>query len=313
MIATVTLNPSIDQYTVVARLRKDDVSRSLEEYTLAGGKGINVSRVLVGLGVQTKAFALIGGHLGSVFFRLVRRSRIPLETVKVSGNTRRNIVITDLSDRSQSRVCAAGPEVSLSNVRSLEKKILSHAKRIFACILSGSLPRGLPPHVYRDMISRFQRHQIPCVLDADDHTFRIGIQAKPFCIKPNEYEMRRLSRKRLRTDNDFVHAACLLVESGISYVVVSLEKRGALFVSKVCDPFFVRAPRVRVRSKVGAGDALIAGFMMGLKKNWGLQMAARFSVAVSSRAVMLNGGGLVRNSDIKNLLNRVQISRTFKS
>ena len=156
------------------------------------------------------------------------------------------------------------------------------------------------------MIAELQKNGVPCILDTDNEALKLGIKARPFMIKPNEYEIERLIGHSLKTVQGYFKAARSLVRRGIRIVVVSLGKKGALFVTEN-DSFHVLTPNVPVTSKVGAGDSLIGGFALGLYRKMGLREAARFGVAASTSAVMREAPRLCSRKDIPHLLPRIRL------
>ncbi|MGH7198438.1 MAG: 1-phosphofructokinase family hexose kinase [Candidatus Omnitrophota bacterium] len=306
MIGTITLNPSIDQHLIVPHLHMDDTNRARSITDYPGGKGLNVSKVVRELGGPTRAYALVAGFVGRYWGEGVRKLDIPFSAVFVKGETRINTILTDLKDRTQTRVSAPGPRVAQNEINAFLKKLLSVRPRPFLWALGGSLSRGMKPSTYGTFIGALQRSGTPCILDTDNESLKLGIEAKPFMIKPNEYEMERLVGRRFRGVKDYAEAARTLVRKGIRVVVVSLGKKGALFVTDT-RTLHVLTPSVPVRSKVGAGDSLIAGFALGLLRNMNLEEAARLGVAASTSAVMREAPRLCLRSDIQKLLPRVAI------
>lgn len=306
MIATITLNPSIDQHILVENLVRDDANRAKEIFRDAGGKGINVSKVVKELGGRTYAYALIGGLEGKLLTQLLKKARIPFTGVQVKGATRINTILTDTTDRTQTRISAPGPVIHHTRVSALVKKLLRHRPKPFLWALGGSLSHRMAPTTYKEIILALQRCCAPCILDTDNEALKFGIEAKPFMIKPNEYEMQRLTNLNLKTIPQYLRAAKAVLEKGVKIVVVSLGKQGALFVTPN-DAFHVLSPAVPVRSKVGAGDSLIGGFALALFHRKTLREAARFAIAASASAVMTKGTKLCRREDIPRLLPRVKI------
>ncbi|HTL69703.1 MAG TPA: 1-phosphofructokinase family hexose kinase [Candidatus Eisenbacteria bacterium] len=306
MIATITMNPSIDQNFVVRSLVMDDANRALSVRRTAGGKGLNVSKVLRELGGPTRAYALAGGFVGDFWKHLVGELGIPFEASAVGGETRINTVLTDIGDRTQTRVSAPGPAVTGADLDGFLKKLLAVRPKPFLWALGGSLPKGAPASTYRSFVSALQKNGTPCILDADDEALRQGVKARPFCIKPNEFEMHRLIGKKLGTEAQYRTAAAALVRRGVGIVVVSLGAKGALVVSRDRS-FRLPGVPVPVKSKVGAGDSLIGGLALGLWKKLDLGRAAALGIAASTSAVMRESPRLCRRSDIAPLLRKVRI------
>ena len=301
MIATITVNPSIDQHILVRHLVKDDANRALSVLNYPGGKGINVSKVVKELGGPTCAHALLGGHVGEIWKGLARNEKIPFCACAVPGETRINTILTDVHDHTQTRVSAPGPKANLKDIRRFLTRLLRVRPRPFLWAFGGSLPQKAPSDTYRRLIRALQENGTPCILVADNESLEAGVRARPFMIKPNEFEIQRLLKRRMDSIADYHRAAKELVGRGIRIVVVSLGPRGALFVT-AAESFHVTTPKVRVKSKVGAGDSLIGGFALGLYRKRPLGEAARLGVAASTSAVLTEGTRLCRRADIPKLL-----------
>ena len=306
MISTITLNPSIDQHIIVRNLMKDDTNRAEGFFRYPGGKGVNVSKAIRELGGRTRAYALIGGFPGDLWKELIRELDIPFVAVPVRGDVRINTILTDLRDASQTRISAPGPRVSENEIRHFLKRLLAVRPKPAFWALGGSLSPGMGQSTYCRFVSALQKNGVPCVLDTDNEALKLGVAAKPFLIKPNEYEMERLVGRSLKSVGNFLDAARLLVRQGVRIVIVSLGPRGALFVTDK-ESFHVLTPKVVVKSKVGAGDSLIGGFLLGLHQKLSLKDAARLGVAASTSAVMREAPRLCLRSDIAGLLRRVAI------
>jgi len=303
-IATVTMNPSIDQHILIDRLVKDDAIRARDIRRDPGGKGINVSRVLRELGAETLAFGLTGGGAGYIVKRLLRERGIAFESVEVLEETRINFIFTDRSDRTQTRISSPGPWVTLDEADRLAALILGRAPMPPWWVLGGSLPRGIPVDFYARLIRDLGRAGARCFLDADDDALRVGIEARPYGIKPNENELARLAGRELRDDAQILQVAQEIVASGVEIVAVTLGGEGALVVTAT-EAVRVRPPAVEALSKVGAGDAFLAGFVLALSRGEPLEGACRLGVAAGTAAVIHEGTQLCRREDVERLLPRV--------
>jgi 1-phosphofructokinase family hexose kinase len=305
MIATITLNPSIDQHIFVRGLVKDDANRAISVFRYPGGKGINVSKVVRELGGPTHAYAMLGGFSGDLLKTLAEPLGISLTSFAIDGDTRINSILTDLKDHTQTRISDSGPWVSEKSITKFLKRLLAVQPKPFLWALGGSLSKGMPPSTYERFIRALQKAGMPCVLDADGEALKCGIRAKPFMIKPNEYEFKRLLGGSFKSLEDYLKGARSLVKRGLPLVVVSLGGRGALFVSAK-EAFHVSSPNVKVKSKVGAGDSLIGGLTLGLYRKMSLKKAACLGVAASTSAVMREAPRLCFRKDIPGLLRRIK-------
>jgi 1-phosphofructokinase len=212
-IATVTMNPSIDQHILIDRLVKDDAIRARDIRRDPGRKGINVSRVLTELGAETLAFGLTGGGAGYIVKSLLHERGIKFESVDVLEETRINFIFTDRSDRTQTRISSPGPWVMLDEADRLAALVLDQAPMPSWWVLGGSLPRGIPVDFYARLIRDLRRRGVRCFLDADDDALRVGIEARPYGIKPNENELARLAGRE-PDETQILEAARGVVDSG---------------------------------------------------------------------------------------------------
>lgn len=306
MIATLTLNPSVDQHLTVRKLEKDDALRAVEVEWYAGGKGVNVARVIHELGGKTCAFGFVGGFPGKMLTSWLDRAGLPHRFTELEGDTRINTTITDLSDRTQTHVRVAGPRVRRKDLARLTQAVsrLKPVPKYWA--LGGSLPPGAPNNFYRKLIHKLEAAGAQCALDTDDEALHEGLDATPFLIKPNEHEFERLTGVKAGSDAKIVAAARKVVAKGTAVVMVSLGPRGAVVVSKD-DVFRVNTPRVKVKSKVGAGDSTIAGTLVALERGASLREAVRCGVAAGTAAVLTEGTQLCDRRQVKRIFPRITV------
>ncbi len=306
MIGTITLNPSIDQHIFIENLVKDDSNRADRVVYDPGGKGINVSKVVQELGGRTRAYAPAGGDTGNWLCGLLRAEALPFCITPIRGQTRINTFLTDTDDHTQTRISAPGPTILATEFESFRRRLLAARPKPFVWVLSGSLSAGMKQDVYKKLILNLQKHSAPCVLDTDNDALRLGIEAKPFMIKPNEHEVTRLLGRKMRSIQDYSRAAQEILKKGVQVVVISLGKRGAFFARRT-QRFHVAAPTVKVQSRIGAGDSLVGGFLWGLEKGMSFEEAACLGVAASASSVTTEGTQLCRRQDIPKLLPKVKV------
>ncbi len=305
MIGTLTLNPSIDQHILINKLIKDDAIRAISIHRDPGGKGINVARALIELGGVVKAYGIVGGCAGYMMRDLIDKSNVPFEFIEILDETRINIIITDESDHSQTRISADGPNAQWEDVNKFIGllKELKPFPKFWA--LGGSLPPGLPSSTFKCIIEVLNSYGAKCVLDADDDALSFGLEAHPFLIKPNEYELSRLTNKSFDSENDIIKAAEFLLYKS-EYVLISLGAKGAILLGK---DFVFKAisPSVEVKSKVGAGDSLIAGLLLKLDSGSSMKEAFVFGVACGTAAVLTTGTKLCTRENVEKIFSEVKI------
>ena len=310
MIATVTLNPSLDEWMQLPALRIGALNRATGFARYPGGKGINVSRVIRELGGKTLAFALAGGEDGQILRHLMNRLAIPHEFVTVGASTRNNYQIRTTAPRALTEINTAGPRVSPVVLRALERRLFQHAPAPQYVVLSGSLPPGVSPRIYQRWILRLRRLNIPSVLDASGPALQHGLRAHPWLIKPNREEAQELLERRLTGRHSLVRAVRDLLRRGAVTAILSVGRDGALMASHALDGVWLaQSPMITVNSSVGAGDSLVGGFLVGWARRRSLLEALRLGVACGTATVMTPGTELCHRTDVRRILPRVTIHR----
>jgi 1-phosphofructokinase len=308
MIVTVTLNPSLDEWVVVKNLNTGKLNRALSFKRYPGGKGINVSRVAKELKFDTLAIAIAGGDDGKILGHLLAEHKIEYKFITVKGQTRNNYQIQSKNPKAWTQINCPGPCVSDRNVSQVVSLIRSLAKESSCIVFSGSLPPGLPSSAYKDAIYSLSKYQVPIVLDTSGSALAEGILARPYFVKPNLDELKELVGGRLGNIHEIVKAADHLVSSGPAIAVISLGKEGAVLVSRKYQARFLAIPpKVRIGSTVGAGDSLVAGFIIGHLKTHSIKEALRLGIACGSATAMTPGTELCHLPDVKRLIKRVRI------
>ncbi len=254
MITTVTMNASIDKaYHMDKEIVNGTVMRVATCKNSAGGKGLNVSRVIKLCGQEVLATGLVGGYNGKYLESLLDEDKIPHKFVHVKGETRSCINILD-SKYGSTEYLEAGCMIEEEE----EKEFLEVFKEIIkdsdVVAISGSVPKGLHKDIYQRMVSMCKDIGKKVLLDTSGEVLKNGIKTLPTLIKPNEDEMAMLLDKKIESIEEVVTAAKELHEKGIEYVVVSLGKEGALLV---CDEgvFHAKPPKVEVVNTVGCDDS----------------------------------------------------------
>ncbi len=306
MIVTVTLNPSLDERVCLPTLRLGQLNRASCFERYPGGKGINVSRVVHELRAQSLAVAIAGGDDGHILSRLLDSHHIPHRFVHVNGSTRNNYQLDCDAPKQITQINTPGPTVSMAALARI-RRLLDGLKFKTSCVvLSGSLPPGAPATTYQRLIRRLARLKIPTVLDTSGEAMKQGLLAKPWLIKPNRQEAEELLGRRLAGRRQVIRAAHQLAETHASIVVISLGGEGAVLASR--DQLFVaQSPKVRVGSTVGAGDSLVAGFLLAWLKRRSLIEGLRLGIACGAATAMTSGTELCHREDVRRLLPRVVI------
>ncbi|MFF8608886.1 1-phosphofructokinase [Streptomyces sp. NPDC015346] len=259
MILTVTPNPSLDRTYEVPALERGEVLRASAERMDPGGKGVNVSRAVAAAGHRTVAVVPLGGAPGALVAQLLAEQGIEVAPVPVAGHTRSNIALAE-PDGTLTKVNAPGPELTSDESETLLSTVGAYSPAADWIACCGSLPRGLAPEWYAELVTRAHGAGARIALDTSGPSLLAALAAHPDVVKPNADELAQAVGRPLATVGDAVKAAEELRERGAGAVLASLGADGQLLVSGAGTWYATAAVDV-VRSNVGAGDASLAGFL----------------------------------------------------
>lgn len=287
MILTVTLNPALDRVVNVASFRPGKVNLiEKERIRIAGGKGINVSRVVKTLGERTLATGWLGGSQGRIIKRNLDKENIDTDFVFIKEESRLNLTILDPVSDKKTHLVEEGPLISYPEIKNLKEKLKSLAGRANIVVFSGSIPRGVGEGIYDSLIKLVlsYNNRIISILDTRGEALKKGLQAKPFMLTPNKEEMEELTGRHLSRLGELVEVARSLVKRYVKLVVVSGGK-GEVLVVKKREVIILTPPSIKTLNPVGAGDALVAGFAVGLLRGMELEEMASLGVAAGAASV----------------------------
>ena len=277
MIYTLTLNPSIDYLITLEHLQLGALNRIEHDAKFPGGKGINVSRVLKRLGVDSRPLGFIGGFTGAYLERYLEAEQIGTDFVHVQEDTRINVKLTtDV----ETEINGQGPMITKSEYEQLQVKI-KYLPEGSTLILSGSVPAALPETTYEDLIKLCVENGVQFVVDAEGDLLQKAIAYRPFLIKPNHHELGGLFDVEITEPAAAIPYARQLVEQGAQNVIVSLAGKGAVFVNAEL-ALISSVPVGELKSSVGAGDSLVAGFLAKYFQTDDVEVAFKYGVATGS-------------------------------
>lgn len=298
MIYTVTLNPAIDKTVEIPSFIVDTVNRIARIQEDPGGKGINVSKVIERLGGDSEAYAVLGGDTGEKLRRMLSGCRFTLESIWTDRATRTNTKVVDPVLHTNTDINEPGGCPDVRALEELRRSLETKLKEGDILVLSGSVPPGVNRGIYGDLARMGRERGARVFLDADGPLFCEGVEAVPFLVKPNRYEMERYFGRPIETEEEILEAGREFLQKGISVALISLGGEGAVMCS---GGGWIRAEglSVPVVSTVGAGDSMVAAFAYALDRGMGFERAFRLSVAAGSAAVTCSGSqapdaGLVR-------------------
>ena len=306
MIYTITLNPALDRTIWIQKVRDDVSNRILEEKSFAGGKSVDVSKVLKNLGVDNIALGFVGGFAGRELEGRLLNEGIETDFVRVSGETRTNIIIHETGTGKQLAFNARGPEIKPDELMQfIEQMERLPCGEVVA--IGGSIPLGVSPEIYRKIINLVKRCQARVVLDVDGEALRQGIKALPNVIKPNIHELSELAGRELKDLDDVVSAARSINQQGVEIVLVSMGAKGILLVSDG-QQYLAVPPNVNVESTIGAGDSSVAGFIFGLVQGKDLKQCLIYAVAAGTATTLRQGTALCQKDDFERIVPQVVLT-----
>ncbi|MCK4025628.1 tagatose-6-phosphate kinase [Streptococcus iners] len=264
MILTITLNPSVDISYQLDAFHLDTVNRVEKVQKTAGGKGLNVTRVLKQIGEDVVATGFIGGEIGSYVKKQLTRKDIKSSFVEIGNETRNCIAV--LHDGKQTEILEQGPTIQEHEALNFIEHLEIILNNVDVVVISGSLPKGLASSYYVKIIELCKKRGVAVVLDCSGEALKnvLESQQKPTVIKPNTEELSQLIGKEVTDDiQELKSVLSGQLFQGIDWIVVSLGAQGAF--AKHNDKFYrVRIPKIKVVNPVGSGDSTVAGIAAGL-------------------------------------------------
>lgn len=301
MIYTVTFNPSIDYVMLVDDFKIDGLNRAQDTNKFAGGKGINVSRVLKTLGVDSTALGFAGGFPGDFIAQTLKDSDIHTDFVQVDEDTRINV---KLKTGQETEVNAQGPNVTDAQFQSLLNQIKETTDND-TVIVAGSVPKSIPSDAYAQIAKITKQTGAQLVVDAEKDLVESVLEYQPLFIKPNKDELEVMFNTSVKSDEDVIKYAKQILDKGAQSVIVSLGGDGAIYVDRQQSIKAVN-PKGKVINTVGSGDSTVAGMVAGLAT--GLSVQDAFKQAVASGTATAFDADLATKDAIENIKSQVTIS-----
>jgi 1-phosphofructokinase len=261
MIVTLTPNPSVDRTIEVDALHRGAVLRARSSRVDPGGKGVNVSRALAANGRKTRAVLPAGGWEGDQLAALLAPADVEVVVVPVSGSVRANVSVVE-PDGTVTKLNELGPQLSEAEVEAVTAATVAAAADAEWLAVSGSLPPGVPVDLYARVVERLGSARVKVAVDSSGAPLVAALAAGPDLVKPNREELAEATGRQIFTVGDVVAAAEALRGQGVAAVLASLGADGAVLVDTT-GATFGSAIVERPRSSVGAGDAMLAGFLAG--------------------------------------------------
>lgn len=307
MIFTVTLNPAVDREMTVDAIAFDTVLRASDWRVDCGGKGFNVARMLKSLGVSSVALGFAAGKSGEMLNDKLKSLGIETDFVWVEGETRTNVSIVSAENGQYVKVNEPGPAITGADLAQLAKKIRGRVKAGDWWVLAGSLPPGVPPTYYSELITIIQMAGAKVFLDTSDEPLRQNCAAKPLLVKPNDEEARELTGLPVDTKEEIAAAGLAISAMGPVSVIISLGKEGAVLVDDG-KAWLAASPEIIAANPIGAGDSMVAGIVWGLSQGDNMQDALCKGIACGAATASRKGTSMGSLDQVNQLLAKVRLS-----
>ena len=302
MIYTVTFNPAIDYVVYVSELKVGKTNRSQHEDVFLGGKGINVSTMLNNLGVENKALGFVAGETGELVEQGLKERGMDTDFIRLpEGDTRINVKVRG---KLETEVNGSGPHIPDVYIQQLMEK-LDQVNDDDVIVLSGSVPRSVSKDVYANIMEQMKGRPVKIVVDAAGDLMKNVLPHRPFLIKPNRAELEGLAGKVLGKTREIMRSAKDLQAQGARNVLVSLGGDGALLLDETGKFHRIGVPKGELKTSVGSGDSMVAGFLAGYQKTGDYVTALRTGAACGSASAFSTA--LATREEVENLYHELEL------
>ena len=288
MIYTVTFNPSLDYIVSVENFQLGLTNRTSSEMLLPGGKGINVSTVLMNLGIESTALGFTAGFTGDEIIRRLEEMGVRNGFIQVGeGFSRINLKLKSIDG---TEINGQGPKIGTDKVDLLMKQLgeLGQGDVLF---LSGSIPSSMPDDAYQKIMAMLDGRGVRIAVDATRDLLMKVLPYHPFLIKPNNHELGQMFGRKLKTEDEIIECAKELQDRGAVNVLVSMAGDGALLVAEDGHVYKEGVCRGTVKNSVGAGDSMVAGFLAGYLEKGDYEYALKLGTASGGATAFSYGIG----------------------
>jgi 1-phosphofructokinase family hexose kinase len=310
MIITVTLNAAIDKSLSVPNFRLGRRHRTVEQRTIAGGKGVNIARTLKALGQPVIATGFAGGVTGTHIVEQLTEESIVNDFVRIREESRTNTSVLDPTTGQQTEINERGPSVSGREVELFRDKLLYLARGAAIVVFAGSLPPGVEPDIYAALIGDLERMEVTTVVDTDGEPLRQAVRAEPDVVSPNVLEAEELVGHEFAGEEERSLVVREIAALGPREAIMTLPD--GCFAQVLVDgqPRLKRAriePREPI-AKSGSGDAFLAGYLAARYEGRAPDQCLRFGVACGAESTGRLGAGLIDPREARRLMGDVELS-----
>ncbi len=288
MINTITLNPALDYFVEVDKLEFGKTNRTTDCSLYAGGKGINVAIVAHNLGVKSRATGFLAGFTGEEIAKQLKNIGIDEQFVRADGHTRINIKLKENKmNLRETEINASGAGITSKDLDALHE-IIEQFPNGEILVLSGNVPSTMNAAIYGDILERFAHKNFRIAIDTSGEALRHAIKKQPFLVKPNLSELEDFFGCSIATD-ELAYYCNKLQELGAKNILLSMGADGAMLLDENKTIHRLPAPQGKLVASSGAGDSMLAGFLVGYLQGKNFAEAFRLSVAAGSATAFSHG------------------------
>ena len=305
MILTVSCNPAIDKTYNTSNVMIGQVNRMRDLVSIPGGKAVNVTKVLRQFDAHVTATGFIGGYTGEFIEEQLRDMGVNTSFTTIRGLTRSNMNIIG-DDGYVTEILEPGPKILSFEREDFMDRFRELVKISEYVVLSGSLTEGLSEDFYAKLIKICNESGSKVFLDASGEPLKRGIEAVPYCIKPNRRELEYAVCKKLTTEAEIIQAAYEYVKNGISKVVVSMGDKGLLQITKTK---VIKAvpPHIKKVNTVGCGDCVVAAMILGMIQGLDDEDIMKFAAGVSAANATTLESGMIPQDKMDQIIEDVVV------
>ncbi|MCW3027952.1 MAG: 1-phosphofructokinase [Solirubrobacterales bacterium] len=310
MIITVTLNAAIDKSLAVPNFRLGRRHRTVDQRTMAGGKGVNIARTLKALGQPVIATGFAGGATGTHIVEQLTEESILNDFVRIREESRTNTSVLDPTTGEQTEINERGPAVTEQEVELFRDKLIYLARGAAIVVFAGSLPRGVEPELYASLVRDLERMELTTVVDTDGEPLRQAVRAEPDVVSPNVLEAEELVGHEFASEEDRSVAVREIAALGAREAIMTLPD-GCFAQVLVDGQSRLKRARIEPREPVakrGSGDAFLAGYLAARYEGRPVDHCLRFGVACGAESTGRLGAGLIDPREARRLMGDVELS-----
>ena len=310
MIITVTLNAAIDKSLSVPNFRLGRRHRTVEQRTMAGGKGVNIARTLKTLGQPVIATGFAGGATGTHIVEQLTEESILNDFVRIREESRTNTSVLDPTTGEQTEINERGPSVSEREVELFRDKLLYLARGAAIVVFAGSLPRGIESDIYAVLIRELERTGVTTVIDTEGEPLHQAVRAEPDVVSPNVIEAEELVGHEFASEQERSLGVREIAALGPHEAIMTLPD-GCFAQVLVDGQPCMRRVSVEVRESIakrGSGDAFLAGYIAARYEGRSPDQCLRFGVACGAESTARLGAGLIDPREARRLMGDVELS-----